>query len=131
MAHTQEIEPRASSAIHVRNMLNAIVGKEVMRLLGEPDDLLLVQVRPLWDFYYRVNVFVGTSTVVAKIAKSYFVQTDREGEIVSSSPEILKQFDNAGHSCAHATFGNTIAPAVAPSGVRSLHDQAGTPEHPD
>jgi hypothetical protein len=94
MAKTPELEQRAESAKHIRDKLNAVVGEQVMHRLGEPDDLLQVQVRPLWEHYYRVNVFVGANTAFARIANSYFVQTDREGEIVTSNPTILKQYAN-------------------------------------
>jgi hypothetical protein len=96
MVNTPELEQQADSAKHIRDKLNAIVGEQVMHQLGEPDDLLQVQVRPLWEHYYRVNVLVGASTVFAKIANSYFVTTDRDGEIVASTPKILKQYEHQG-----------------------------------
>ena len=96
MTKTPELEQRADSAKHIREQLNAVVGKQVMHLLGEPDDLLQVQVRPLWEHYYRVNVFVGSNSAFAKIANSFFVTTDRDGEIVASTPNILKQYKHLG-----------------------------------
>ena len=49
-------------------------------------------VRPLWQDHYRVNVFVGGNAVLAKIANSYFVQADGDGNIVKASPKITKQY---------------------------------------
>ena len=34
-------------------MLNAMIGEQVLHALGEPQNLLRVQVRPLWDGKYR------------------------------------------------------------------------------
>jgi hypothetical protein len=94
MSNTPEVEQRADSAKQMRDKLKAIVGEQVMHQLGEPVNLLQVQVRPLWEHFYRVNVFVGTSSAFATIANSYFVKTDRDGEIVASTPKILKQYEH-------------------------------------
>jgi hypothetical protein len=71
-----------------RDALNALVGKQVLRALGEPRDLLLVQVRPLWEGYYRVNVFVGANAACARIAYSYFLTADGDGKVLRASPAI-------------------------------------------
>lgn len=66
--------------------------KQVLLSLGYPGDLLQVQVRPLWEDRYRVNVFRGADVTCAKVAHSYFVATDGEGNLVKSSPNITKQY---------------------------------------
>jgi len=38
-----------------------------------------VQVRRLWDDHYRVNVLIGEDAASAKIANSYFVEADGDG----------------------------------------------------
>ncbi len=53
MSNTPEVEQQADSAKQMRDKLKAIVGEQVMHQLGEPADLLQVQVRPLWDLFYR------------------------------------------------------------------------------
>jgi hypothetical protein len=50
-----------------RQTLNALVGEQVLHALGEPRNQLKVQVRPLWDGNYRVNVLVGADATNAKI----------------------------------------------------------------
>jgi hypothetical protein len=60
--------------------------------LGAPGDLLTVQVRPLWANHYRVNVFVGVDVVTAKVAHSYFLTADANGNITESTPKINKQY---------------------------------------
>jgi hypothetical protein len=64
----------------------------VMHALGNPGNLHSVQVRPLWEGHYRVNVFVGLDAASAKVAHSYFLVTDDNGNIVASTPKIGKRY---------------------------------------
>jgi hypothetical protein len=77
---------------HRRAALNALMGEQVMYALGEPGGLYQVQVRPLWEDHYRVNVFVGVDAASAKVAHSYFLVADRDGKIVASTPKITKTY---------------------------------------
>jgi hypothetical protein len=93
MPKTPELDKQATAgAKQIRAELNALVGEQVMQTLGEPANLLQVQVRVLWDHYYRVNIFVGAHSACATIAHSYFLQTDRDGMIVESTPRLVKQY---------------------------------------
>jgi hypothetical protein len=76
---------------HKQEALNALVGKQVLHALGEPRDLLKVQVRPLWNGNYRVNIYVGANAACATMPFSYFVVADGEGGILDSSPKIHRQ----------------------------------------
>jgi hypothetical protein len=73
-----------------REMLNARIGEQVLHALGKPRNLLKVQVRPLWDGNYRVNILVGADAACAKIPHSYFVVTDGDGNILATTPKIHK-----------------------------------------
>jgi hypothetical protein len=75
---------------HRREALSALVGEQVLHALGEPGDLLKVQARPLWEGRYRVNVFAGANAACARIAHSYFVVTDGEGNVLQASPAITR-----------------------------------------
>jgi hypothetical protein len=77
---------------HKREMLNALIGEQVLHALGKPRNLLKVQVRPLWDGNYRVNIFVGTDAACAKIPHSYFVVADGDGNVVSATPKVHKHY---------------------------------------
>jgi len=94
MPKTPELEKQAAAAgaKQIREELNALVGEQVMQTLGEPANLLQVQVRVLWEHYYRVNIFVGVHNACATIAHSYFIQTDRDGMIVESTPRLVKHY---------------------------------------
>jgi hypothetical protein len=75
-----------------RETLSALIGEKVMHALGEPRSLLKMQVRPLWENYYRVNVFTGKDAASAEIVNSYFLTADGDGNILTSAPEIRKQY---------------------------------------
>jgi hypothetical protein len=69
-----------------------VIAKHVMDTLGQPGDLHRVQVRPLWEGYYRVNVLVGVDAASAKVAHSYFLVADGDGNIIASTPKITRQY---------------------------------------
>lgn len=72
-----------------QDVLNTLIGERVIRMLGEPDNLIRVQVRHLWASNYRVNVLVGPDVTAAKVAYSYFLVADNDGNITNSIPTIL------------------------------------------
>jgi hypothetical protein len=72
--------------------LSALISKHVMLTLGRPGDLCRVQVRRLWQDHYRVNVFVGADIASAKVAHSYFLVADADGNIINSAPDISKLY---------------------------------------
>lgn len=57
-----------------------------MHTLGVPGDLERVQVRHLWDDRYRVNVLVGVDAASARVANSFFMVADNEGNILGGKP---------------------------------------------
>lgn len=72
------------------------VGAHVLQALGRPQDLFLVQAKPLWGDFYRVNILVGPSFDRAKIAHSYFLTADRDGNILGSTPALTRRYPAAG-----------------------------------
>jgi len=74
------------------NALNKLISEQVVHSLGTPDDLLKVQVRPVGSDRFRVNVFVGKDVVSGRIADSFFLTADDEGNILTSSPEIVRVY---------------------------------------
>ena len=71
---------------------DAVIGNRVIRELGHPPGLHQVQVRHLWNDHYRVNIFVGADVGSAKVAHSYFLAVDGEGNITACNPKIMKQY---------------------------------------
>src|SRR4051794_13509360 len=64
----------------------------VMRDLGRPADLLRAGARLLWGNYYRVNVFVGPDVASARVAHSFFLETDGDGKILTSDPPVTRAY---------------------------------------
>ncbi len=71
---------------------NAAISGQVMHALGQPGDLHRVEVRPLWEDHYRVNVLVGLDAASVRVAHSYFLVTDEKGTIVTATPTITRQY---------------------------------------
>jgi hypothetical protein len=92
MQATQEREQRKDLEQHRRDTLIALISEQLLHTLGAPGDLLKVQVRPLWANHYRANVFVGLDIVSAKVAHSYFLTVDANGNIMESTPKLTKQY---------------------------------------
>ncbi len=90
--HREQRERREDLEQHRDETRNALIGEQVIHALGRPADLLIIQVRPLWGARYRVNVFVGPDTMSARVANSYFLNADDDGNIVASTPPITRQF---------------------------------------
>ncbi|AGA24762.1 hypothetical protein [Singulisphaera acidiphila] len=72
--------------------LNDLIGRQVIRSLGTPKDLLKVRVHPVGADHYRVNIVTGKDFATGKIANSFFLTADAKGKIVSSTPQIVKLY---------------------------------------
>ncbi len=68
------------------------IGASVMIALGHPEDFFRVSVVRLWENHYRVNVQTGTDPVSLRVAHSFFLATDENGNIVESSPAITRRY---------------------------------------
>ncbi len=71
---------------------DALVGAQVLRSLGSPPDLLLVQVRRLWGMFYRVNIFAGECVSSARVVHSHFVRADEAGAVLTADPAIARLY---------------------------------------
>lgn len=92
MPPQQQADPGKDLENQERQQLNAKVGDQVLRTMGKPNDPHRLQVRRLWKDHYRVNILVGADVVSAKVAQSYFVVADDDGNIVTSTPEIIRKY---------------------------------------
>ena len=70
---------------------SAFIVGQLMHALGRPAALYRVEVRPLWEDHYRVNVLVGTDAASSRVAQSYFLVTDEDGNILASTPKITRR----------------------------------------
>jgi hypothetical protein len=92
MPKQPEVEQQASSGQQAAAQLAATLGAYVLRVLGRPVDLYAVQVHLLWPDHYRVNVLVGVTAAEVKVAHSYFLVMDGNGNLGSSDPEITGEY---------------------------------------
>jgi hypothetical protein len=89
---TQQREQEQALEQHQRETLEALVGEQAIHTLGRPADLIKVQIRWLWEGCYRLNVFVGVDAASARVAHSYFLVTDGEGNILTSTPKLTRVY---------------------------------------
>ena len=75
-----------------RDRLNDLIGEQVVHLLGTPENLLRVQVRGVGSDRYRVNVFTGKDVISGRIAHSFFLTADGEGNILTSTPKVARVY---------------------------------------
>lgn len=74
-----------------RQRTDSAVGQNVRSCLEPTWDIQRVQVRRLWETRYRVNVYVGANAATASMAISYFLVTDEVGNIIESSPALVRR----------------------------------------
>lgn len=70
---------------------SVIVG-QLLQALGRPASLYRVEVRHLWEGRYRANVFVGADAASTRVAHSFFMVADEDGNIMASSPIITRKY---------------------------------------
>lgn len=92
MPTTQKHDPQKELENDQREALNTLIGERVIHSLGAAANLHRVQVRHLWADHYRVNVYLGVDAASAKVAHSYFLDADSDGNIQASTPMITKRY---------------------------------------
>ena len=90
MATSQHRNQQEEMDRHKRNALDALLAEQVIHILGKPAGLHKVQVRQVGERGYRVNILIGPDVVAAKVAQSYFLKVDGDGNIVESTPKITR-----------------------------------------
>lgn len=92
MPTTQQLDRSDEPKPAPGDALSALIIKQVVLSLGSPKDLLKIQVRPVGGDRYRVNVLTGKDFASGRIANSFFLTADDKGHILSSTPEIVRQY---------------------------------------
>jgi len=69
------------------------IGENVLRVLGQPTNLLRIQVRSLWGDFFRANIFTSKADT-AEVSHSYFLQATPEGEILKSTPQLTRKYSS-------------------------------------
>jgi hypothetical protein len=94
MAKRPEAPPadEAEPAAPTQGPLTAAISRNVMAVLGRPGDFLRVTVRQVTGDGYRVNVMTGADAASTRIAHSFFVTADKDGNVTASAPTIVKLY---------------------------------------
>jgi hypothetical protein len=77
-------EARADEAAGGRPSPDAVIRTRILTSLGLPPGLYRVNVLPIWDGHYRVNVLIGPDAASVRVAHSYFVEAGDDGAIISA-----------------------------------------------
>jgi hypothetical protein len=92
MVTKQQDDPRMDTGDEGDRRRKTVIGGHVLHRLGQPGALLRVDVRLLWADHFRVNVHVGPDAASARIAHSYFLVADGAGNILASTPEVIRRY---------------------------------------
>ena len=71
---------------------SAVIAAQLLQTLGRPADHYRVEVRHLWEDHYRANVLVGAGAASVRIAHSFFLAVDEDGNILASAPDITRKY---------------------------------------
>jgi hypothetical protein len=92
MANLATAEKAGGPGANDRAAAGGAVRERVVAALGLPPGLFQLAVYPLWGAYFRVNVLVGPDAASVRVAHSYFVEAAGNGDIVTSTPPIVRLY---------------------------------------
>ncbi len=92
MPTKEQSKLQAEQAKQTHEQRSSVIVSQLLQTLGRPITLYRVEVRHLWDDYYRANVFVGADAASTRVAHSFFLATDEDGNIIASVPDITKKY---------------------------------------
>lgn len=92
MPKTEHVKQQAGAAERTPEQQSGSIVRQLVQTLGRPAALHRVEVRHLWDKHYRVNVFVGADVTSTRIAHSFFLSLDEDGNIIASAPAITRTY---------------------------------------
>lgn len=88
----QQEKQQKAEAKQDQELVKSAISQQVFSKLGQPDNLQSLQVRHLWNDHFRVNIFVGTDAASSKLAHSFFLNVNSDGNILSSEPVMKKVY---------------------------------------
>ena len=92
MPTKEQGKKQAEQAKPTHEQRSSVIAGQLLQTLGRPATLYRVEVRHLWEDHYRVNVFVGPDAASTRVAHSFFVVVDEDGNIIVSKPEITRKY---------------------------------------
>ena len=92
MPAKEQSKKQAEQAKPSHEQRSSVIAGQLLQTLGRPATLYRVEVRHLWEDHYRVNVFVGADAASTRVAHSFFVVADEDGNIIVSKPDITRKY---------------------------------------
>ena len=92
MATIEQGQQLTGPANQAHDQRIGVLAGQLLRALGRPTMPYRVEVRHLWENHYRANVFVGVDAASTRIAHSFFLTADEDGNIVASAPDITRKY---------------------------------------
>ena len=89
---TEQGKQQAAPAKRTHEQRSGVIIGQLLQALGRPTALYRVEVRHLWENHFRANVFIGDTVTSTRIAHSFFLNADEEGNIVASLPDISRKY---------------------------------------
>jgi hypothetical protein len=93
MPTKQQDKPDTGLQEQRRLQRDALIAGHVLRALGRPGALRGVHVRQLWEDHYRINILVGVDVASARVAHSYFLVADGDGNVLTATPKITRRYE--------------------------------------
>lgn len=92
MPAKEQGKQKAEQAKPTHELRSSVIAGQLLQTLGRPAALYRVEVRHLWDDHYRANVFVGAGAASTRVAHSFFIVADDDGNIIASEPGITRSY---------------------------------------
>jgi hypothetical protein len=92
MPAKEQDQQQAELAKQTHKQRSSVIVGQLLQALGQPAIQHRVEVRHLWEDHYRANVFVGADAISMRVAHSFFVVVDEDGNILASVPHITRQY---------------------------------------
>jgi hypothetical protein len=92
MPTKEQGKQKAEQAKQTNEQRSGVIIGQLLQALGRPATLYRVEIRHLWDDRYRANVFVGADAASTRVAHSFFIVADEDGNIIASEPDITRTY---------------------------------------
>lgn len=92
MPTKEQGQKQAELAKQTHEQRSSVIVGQLLQALGRPATLYRVEIRHLWDDHYRANVFVGADAASTRVAHSFFMVADEDGNIIASVPDITRKY---------------------------------------
>ncbi len=79
-----------------KDLINERIKEYVFENLGQPKNLYRLDIRSLWENFYRINMWsVDSSSIIETyvLSDSFFIEISEGGEVIACNPEIKRRYN--------------------------------------